>query len=331
MINYLKILIIILIEFCSISIMMYYESYKKRFELKNKKKILYIIKICKFIFIVLLIIVTINTIIQYYNTHKIVERNNLNVNEIELKINEEYLYYENVKNNYNENILDPYIPEKFQYVEGNYDNGFVIEDELKNQYVWVPCSKEKNHLKKSNYSKNPFVSYDECYEEEYEEFINSVLKYGGFYISRYEIGKENNNPVSRKNVEIWNNINLEEAKQIVNSMYGEIDFKCEIINGFAYDTTLNWILKNDKINFEEEIEQSSYTGKKSYKNIYDILDENFELTLEKSYSNTIIYRGFLKTELEIKNTIGMEKTDNRWITEENSKIENLGIRTIIYK
>lgn len=143
--------------------------------------------------------------------------------------------------------------------------------------------------------------------------------------------KENNIPVSKKDVKIWNNINLEEAKQIVNSMYENESFKCEIINGFAYDTTLNWILNDIDINKENIGKKYDYTGRNSYKNIYDILDENMEITLEKSYSNTIIYRGFISDENKVKKQFGIEITDNRWITEEDSRIENFGIRTIIYK
>ncbi|MBR2290511.1 MAG: hypothetical protein IJ867_08090 [Clostridia bacterium] len=115
--------------------------------------------------------------------------------------NQRYLELMKMETNLN-NCKSPYIPEGFGYVEGQWDTGFVIEDEKQNQFVWVPCTNIENQedipiLQKRIFDDNN-KTYFYCYEQEdYEEFIQSSLANGGFYISRFEIGKEGENPVSK--------------------------------------------------------------------------------------------------------------------------------------
>lgn len=329
MINYIKIVIVILIELLTINIIIHYDFFKEKIKFKNNKIIKNILKIIRIVLILILLIILGFVCKEFYETKEINEEIQANFSEITLKINEEYEYYEKVKKDYNLEKKEAYIPEGFYHVEGNYENGFAIEDKNKNQYVWVPVSKEKNPIEKSNYIPSPFISYYECYDEEYKEFLQSVLQNGGFYISRFQIGKENESLVSKKNVEILKISSLNEAKEKVESMYKNNDFKCEIANGFAYDIALNWILKNNEVIIGEN---NKYTGNTSYQNIYDMIDDNFEITLEKSYSDAIIYRGFVKKESTAKTNYGVEDLNNRWaLIEENEEFNNVGIRTIIYK
>jgi hypothetical protein len=229
-----------------------------------------------------------------------------------------------------ENCKNPYIPEGFKYVEGQWNTGFVIEDESGNQFVWVPCSNEKNNegipvLKKMNFVANPLTSYFYCFEgdDDYVEFLRSSLENGGFYIARFEIGKEGENPVSKAGVEIWTNISQEEAKEVSEGMYSQINSK--LINGFAYDTAFNFI--RNEIGNECDDKSTGITGTKSYKNIYDIVDTMCEYTSEMQY-DSVVYRGVMASNKYISvNTLDC----TRLVAVQKFTASNIGFRTILYK
>ena len=42
---------------------------------------------------------------------------------------------------------EPYIPEGFTYTKGSWNTGYVITDELGNQFVWVPCVIDQARVK----------------------------------------------------------------------------------------------------------------------------------------------------------------------------------------
>lgn len=302
-------------------------------KVKNKKyfKIIYTIVIC--IILILFVkciykeILSIKFNIDFYKTS--VENSKMFAG-VDEKIHEENKFYKNAINqNYeNQNSQNPYIPEGFEYLEGEWNNGFVIQDKNQNEYVWVPCSNKENEeiikLEKNNLNNPAFISKDYCADEEYENFITSALENGGFYISRYEIGNENNIPVSKPNVEVWTNLTRSKAIELSNGMYQNINSK--LINGYAYDTTLSWIMKNNnivenKVNIENQ--EKIYTGREKCNNVYDFLDNVMEHTLELNYDTSIV-RGFLD-----------EDTDCRYsIFENQEQFSNntpLAFRTVLYK
>lgn len=222
----------------------------------------------------------------------------------------------------------PYIPNEFEYIEGEWNTGFVIEDENNNQFVWIPCTNSKNEenipiLKKELFDSNN-ISYFYCYElDDYEDFIMSCLNNGGFYISRFEIGKENDKPVSKKGVKIWNNINWNDAYQISKNMYNNINSR--LINGYAIDTAMSFI--NDEVDKENIEKYAGISGNKSYKNIYDLVDDMFEWTSEMRNNNKI-FRGSIFENRVSKNLLNYNE---RISNDETYLSENLGFRTIIYK
>ena len=110
------------------------------------------------------------------------------------------------------------LPSGFYYVGGDISTGLVISDkendtmdasgvDMGNQFVWIPVSSEDD-LKRTNFDSNGQPTTDEpadggenvtdCSEpyangydteaEEYNTMRTQVLKYGGFYIGRYEAG-----------------------------------------------------------------------------------------------------------------------------------------------
>ena len=101
-----------------------------------------------------------------------------------------------------------------------WNNGLVIEDEIGNQFVWIPVP-------------------DRYEEQDY--------KYGGFYVARFEAGVSENMqqtinnissvtndvigvPVSKKNVRPWNNISYEKAYENAKSMYNSENIKSSLLS-----------------------------------------------------------------------------------------------------
>ena len=238
--------------------------------------------------------------------------------------------------NYEKQNYDvPYILDGFKYVEGEWNTGYVIEDNNSNQYVWVPCTNKNIEnvpiLKKIHFSNKELISSDYCYDLKYEEFLKSALENGGFYISRFEIGKENNKPVSKKDVNIWNNISINDAIKLSKEMYNNNSFECELINGYAYDTALEWINIDNDVNTKNEENREEYvSGRSSINNIYDIYDNVMELTLEKHYDVNII-RGFYNENiLNLYDGI-INYFENRYSILEEESNNYIGFRTVIYK
>lgn len=262
-------------------------------------------------------------------------------------LQEEFEYYnQSINKEYlNQSSTQPYIPTGFSYIEGEWNTGFVIQDENENQYVWVPCTNVENEdivkLQRYNFTEDPFIDKDLCTNEEYEEFITSALENGGFYISRYEIGKEADNPVSKSGIEVWSKITKETATNIIDSMYkNNNEIKCKLMNGYAYDTTLLWLMKTNELEItRHNIVENTFitTGTKSYNNIFDFVDNVMELTSEENYG-TVIIRGFaFSSKLsEIASSYGVtiSNYDRLSIYEDDDYFSDgtlLGFRTIIYK
>lgn len=251
-------------------------------------------------------------------------------------------YYEIINKNYeDEKYKQPYIPNNYNFVEGTWESGFVIEDSNMNQYVWVPCTNSENSevelLQKDNdevISKlkavlSIFIKIEECIDENYEAFLTSALENGGFYISRFEIGRENDVPVSKKDVEVWGKVSQLEAKEIIKNIPKDESINIELANGYAYDTVLRWIEESNEIMPEITLikDKIMYCGRNKYNNIYDLFDNILELTSEEYYE-TIILRGYMYEENGVwQNRFNIRKEENYFV--ENKSL--VGFRTILYK
>ncbi|MBQ7410552.1 MAG: hypothetical protein IJW20_04125 [Clostridia bacterium] len=319
------------------------EKYKDN---KLIKCIIIFILICLIACFIYYIYGQINGLINNINWYKIAKENDKLYERYDELIAKENKYYnEKINLNYkNQKYNEPYIPEGFTYVEGEWNSGFVIQDSNQNQYVWVPCTNKDNleipKLERKIWSTQDFISKDLCNNDEYEEFIKSALENGGFYISRFEIGKENDKPVSKKGVEVWANLNKAEANKIIETMYDNIN--CDLINGYAYDTALTWITENNEIKaniIDMENSEKTLSGRSAYNNIYDFTDNIMEITSETTYSNVIV-RGFpYEISDEIQEYVldfgyDIEKFDRFSIQEDENfftVVSKLAFRTIIYK
>lgn len=126
-----------------------------------------------------------------------------------------------------------------------WNNGLVIEDEIGNQFVWVPVEK---------------LLYNEKSTDTDIEF-KQIYQYGGFYIGRYEAGipdeyierkneKElkttfNNKvgiPTSQKGKIPWNYINWSKADESATSMYKDNEYvMSDLITDRQWNYTANWL------------------------------------------------------------------------------------------
>ena len=218
------------------------------------------------------------------------------------------------------------IPKGFTYKEGTKDTGLVIQDENKNEFVWVPAT-ESTYVKDTSFpSNNNFKpTGDDTLPKGITDETADVVKYGGFYIGRYEAGVPDGDtspsnktgiPVSKKDAIVWTNINYTNAKANAESMISTDYVQTGLITGKAWDTTCHWIEDSlENINESATLKNSEYYGNYSdskmpadvdgygikqvagfsdkwmIKNIYDLAGNVEEWTCEAYYSNFKYQRG----------------------------------------
>lgn len=177
----------------------------------------------------------------------------------------------------NFNYSNPPIPEGYEYVTGKWNNGFVIErmTEDNSQFVWVPVEYLKtNGTQNGNdftekFGRRRFLSEEfsekKFYEPMNEELLlqkESVKKYGGFYISRYLISKnqENNMPQSVKWAMPWTYISYKEAKKVAETFEVGETLKSHLPYGLEYDSLFEWIIESNAKSRKEVIIDSTKWG-----------------------------------------------------------------------
>lgn len=125
---------------------------------------------------------------------------NSNISNTTQSINQNVISESNANNNVTYKTINNSkipIPDGFYYVGGEENTGVVISDNKKdlnvglngslvgNQFVWIPCT-EKQFVRKNWGSKNSESQFSEIYDEKNTRLIQSIKKYNGFYIARYE-------------------------------------------------------------------------------------------------------------------------------------------------
>ncbi len=259
----------------------------------------------------------------------LVVNNNSKVNTDEKKwFNEVIGNTSNVKEEWQDTIASVKygvpIPKGFTYKEGTKDTGLVIQDEKGNEFVWVPAT-ESTYVKDTNFpSYNNFKpTGDDTLPNGITDETADVVKYGGFYIGRYEAGipegdtstsNKTGIPVSKPRVTVWTDINYTNSKASAEGMISTDYVQTGLITGKAWDTTCHWIEGNlSSINASASLTDSRYYGNHGnslapanensgtkrtagfnenwkVKNIYDLAGNVWEWTSE-AYSSRFIYRG----------------------------------------
>lgn len=221
------------------------------------------------------------------------------------------------------NYANPVIPEGYTHICGEWNNGFVIEKySTGSQFVWIPVGSLRSNgtldgrhfstkFGRRNYWKNRF-SNDEYYEPLNDELLmqlESVRKYGGFYISRYRISKATNDkPQSVKDAIPWVKINYYNAKKIAVSMEQSRDVTSHLTFGSEFDSMIDWFIQSGAKSYEEILKDSTDWNAKDFSekairtgsreercinNIYDFEENMNEWTQEQRGSFYYVIRGFL--------------------------------------
>lgn len=202
-----------------------------------------------------------------------------------------------------ENYKNPPIPSWYKHICGEWNTGFVIERSYDgSQFVWVPVeSLEPNgtldgkHFSKKfgrrNYRHDKFAKYNgfkENVNEELRKQIKSVRKYGGFYISRYNISKDSEGrPQSVRGVKPWVNIVHDEAMRVASTIECNKTVKSHLTFGSEYDSILEWLIKTEA-KTRVEIEENS-TGWGNYCDTAKLLKKRVETGKRKRWCANNIY------------------------------------------
>lgn len=227
-------------------------------------------------------------------------------------------------NVYSTNYVNPPIPEGYKHVCGEWNNGFVIERcSDGSQFVWIPVGSldsngtlDGDHFSEKfgrrNYMNNEFSDdeFNEALNDELLEQLESVKKYGGFYISRYNISKSSEGkPQSVKGVMPWVNINFDDAKKVASTIEDNEAVKSHLTFGAEYDSVLEWFIKTEKTlaeiaedstewgnhwNTENSPKKVVETGRRKEwcaNNIYDFAGNVDEWTQEQNESSYRAIRG----------------------------------------
>lgn len=247
------------------------------------------------------------------------------------------------------NILDsspdvPYIPEGFEHIENtNVENGYTIVDGYGNEFVWIPVS--TGVLTRETEGN---AQYEENVAE-INEFSNSVLRYYGFYVAKYEAGKtvkDGNETISfKKDIIPLSNINYKEAYEKSQKMYEIYDYKdvkTTLMNSYAWDTILKWI-DSSITNYSHNVSYGNYSGtilptgnteNDIVNNICDLSGNLREWTTEEYYATN---DGIVTEENSVYRVIrggsaNIQKVASSHIVYPDTMTDTYwGFRTILYK
>ena len=275
------------------------------------------------------------------------------------------------------------IPEGFAVstVDGEdlVSKGLVIIGSNGNEYVWIPCTKdsykreetawgvENDNSTKAIKDELTLTGVTPSTEEsnngittavlnEIVEQVNiekeSIKNNGGYYIGRYEVGKENNNAVIKANQEPYANIKWSEAYKQAKGIDAGKSANSYLCSSYAWDTAVkfiqthstatNYATSRDNFNgnwYDKEVKDK--TGKvikkantatrlntgltTSFANIYDMGGNEAEFTTElnPNTSEAVVVRG--GSYYHVSAPAGY-----RWGTYSNNALYNYGFRSTLF-
>ena len=240
------------------------------------------------------------------------------------------------------------LPKEFYYVGGNIDTGIVIsdkaEDENKgtsyeqagnlkgNQFVWIPVASEADlertefdastgmpttGLDTKNYTE-PYANGYPKEAEEYDTMKTQVLKYGGFYIGRFEAGVDSTTPrtkvtpaqkvVVKRGVAPYNYVPWGKAMNDASEIEGKsgavylaknfavqekyTSVTSTLCYGSQWDAMCRYIGDSQRTTpRKDKPELTGAVEKDVSKNIYDLAGNCWEWTMEALSSGSRVERG----------------------------------------
>ena len=186
--------------------------------------------------------------------------------------------------------------------DSNTSYGTPVYDRLREPGILIDKDANTNFLKRisdilsdqtNKYSSsNAFLA---TMQEDYNEMVESVKKYSGFYISRYEIGVENGRPISKAGVDIATAI----ESGPTGSWYGLYAMskkykgsnnlvKSTMIWGSQWDAMVSWLINNGCSFSPYSLNRTGKTGGNSYNktnNVYDLHGSHYQWTMEANGRN----------------------------------------------
>lgn len=200
------------------------------------------------------------------------------------------------------NYMNPPIPDGFYHLEGNWDTGFVIVRKYDgSQFVWIPVQSLSSinideqvscgtKFGRRNWTGGMDIS--KTADPRTEEFLmqeESVQKYGGFYISRYNISwRMRIGQVSVRGEKPWIMVSQEDAIKYASYMVDRDDVKSHLPYGAEYDSVLEWFIETKARSMEDIIGDSSYWGN-HWKNFLTSDEKVRETGKEEEWCTNAIY------------------------------------------
>ena len=282
------------------------------------------------------------------------------------------------------------IPEGYIVSENSDENivnkGLVVSDSRGNEYVWISCtvdsSSNKLQYKRTEWGvekdgtdnsraikdeltlKDIDVTYsktdtDNGINEEISKEIvaqinaekESIKKYGGYYIGRYEVGKDNKTAVIKAEQEPYVNIKWSKAYELAKGIGGGEGATTYLCSSYSWDTAINFIQNTTGKNYatsiigfngnwkSQEVKDSSGKVIKPVNtaqrlntglttalcNIYDMGGNVGEFTTELNpgTSETVVLRGG-------NNNLDNTPAGHRWDNHSGSADSNYGFRATLF-
>lgn len=281
------------------------------------------------------------------------------------------------------------IPEGYIVSENSDENivnkGLVVSDSRGNEYVWISCtvdsSSNKLQYKRTEWGvekdgtdnsraikdeltlKDIDVTYsktdtDNGINEEISKEIvaqinaekESIKKYGGYYIGRYEVGKDNKTAVIKAEQEPYVNIKWSKAYELAKGIGGGEGATTYLCSSYSWDTAINFIQNTTGKNYatsiigfngnwkSQEVKDSSGKVIKPVNtaqrlntglttalcNIYDMGGNVGEFTTELNpgTSETVVLRGGV--------SFSNVPAGNRWDSVSGNASSNAGFRATLF-
>ena len=261
--------------------------------------------------------------------------------------------------------------------ENTVKNGLVISDDRGNEYVWIPCTinessdklkyqrtewkVEEDNDTKASRDELTLTDSDVTYSSDDIEYgitaeiskeivaqikaeKESISKYGGYYIGRYEVGKNEETAVIKANQVPYAEIIWSKAYSLAKEIGGGTGATTYLCSSYAWDTVINFIQNNGAKDYATNIigfngnwisQQVIKDGKiikpndeghrlntgltTAWSNIYDIGGNEAEYTTELNpgTSETVILRGGY---YNVNNPAGIRWDDTSNRSGENRRI-----------